>query len=473
MDEPVSPLAALRAAVPPGRAVLDQDELALLRRLTRRLAAARPAARGEFDRFQSIRDRCFDLPPGELADWIGGARVLVTGGTGCIGSLLAEKLAGLGPRRLVSLSRGTTPPARVLPQVEYRTVDIRDRRRLEEVFDEVRPEIVFHVAAQRSPARAEVEVLRTVGTNVFGTRNVLSVATEYGVPDVVCASTGKALRPYSPDVYAASKRAAEWLIARAAGSAPGRFTATRFTHVADNSIVVDRIRRWCKDGVIRLHSPDINFYVQSARESVQLLLAAGLNGRAGRLRIHALRDLGWPVNLLDLALGMIAETGSDAPVYLAGYERGYEEIPFPGLYDPRTAGDVSPLINAFEAAGTLPGRCPEVDVFEAPAPRGDLAVLDRLATLEEVCLQGGRARGGGRPVDEDAVRAALDALSWNLLDVTLSDVPPAQLTRSARLVSACGEEALEPAHRRVLDALRRAADPPERGAARRETVGAP
>jgi hypothetical protein len=253
--------------------------------------------------------------------------------------------------------------------------------------------------------------------------------------------------------------------------------------VADNSIIVDRIRRWCKDGVIRLHSPDINFYVQSARESVQLLLSAGLNGRAGMLRIHALRDLGWPVNLLDLALGMIAETESDAPIYLAGYERGYEEIPFPGLYDPRTAGDVSPLINAFEAIGTLPGRCPEVDVFDAPAPSADLAVLDRLGALEEVCQQGGQARGGltqgqrardaAQPFDEGRVRAALDALSWDLLDATLRDVPAQQLGRSVRLVSACGEQGLEPAHRRVLDALRRAADPPGRGARRRETVGAP
>jgi Polysaccharide biosynthesis protein len=455
MHDTDSLVSALHEAVPKGRERLDVHDLPRLKELTDLLIAARPDAHREYERFQAVRDRGIALPTAELTEWLGGMTVLVTGGTGCIGSLLVEQLTALGPRRLVSLSRGDTLPSRALPNTEYRNVDIRDRAALTAAFDAVRPDIVFHVAAQRSPARAEAEVLRTVGTNVIGTRNVLEAAIDHGVADVVCASTGKALRPYSPDVYAASKRAAEWLMSRAAAGSDTRFTATRFTHVVDNSIIADRLAGWCKEGVIRLHSPDINFYVQSALESVQLLLTAGLDSHAGRVRVHTLRDLGWPVNLLDLTLGMLVETKSDSPIYLAGYERGYEETAFPGLYDPRTAGDVSPLVNAFEALGTTVARRPEVDAFDLPVPSGDQPALERFVELEAVCL-GARGPDGGPGHDHGAARTALDALSWDLLDAALHDLPEAQLTRTIRLSTVGGHD-LEPVHQRIVSALYRAA----------------
>ena len=141
-------------------------------------------------------------------------------------------------------------------------------------------------------------------------------------------------------------------------------SASRFTHVLDNSIIYRRLRCWAADGdPIRLHSPGIAFYVQSARESAHLLLLAVLGARQGEYRINAISDLGWPASLLDLALAVLAESGSTAPVYFSGYDAGYEEIPFPGLYDTATAGDVSPLLNAFEAvnAEAMPGGA--VDAF--------------------------------------------------------------------------------------------------------------
>src|ERR1035441_7974447 len=107
---------------------------------------------------------------------------------------------------------------------------------------------------------AFVEVGRTVGwplavvlllgISVVGTRNVISVAAEFGVPQLVCASTGKALRPYSADVYTASKRAAEWLLAAAAARGEARYSAARFTHVVDKSIIYARLLDWCQgDGI--------------------------------------------------------------------------------------------------------------------------------------------------------------------------------------------------------------------------------
>ena len=303
---------------------------------------------------------------------------------------------------------------------------------------------MFHVAAQRNPGLAEIEVHRTVSTNVLGTRNVLAVAADAGVPQVVCASTGKALRPYSPDVYAASKRAAEWVGSTASSAGDMRCSAARFTHVVDNSIIVQRLHEWAGGGIVRLHSTEIAFYIQSALESAQLLLIAGLGAARGALRVHAITDLGWPVSLLDLAVGVLAAARSATPIYISGYDRGYEEIPFPGLYDPATAGEVSPLLNAFEAARVTEAPCHMVDAFPLEM-RPDPAPVKLLAALEEAC---------DMTEDPDVIRGALDELSWSLLDVTLQAAPTQVLARSAAFADP-HRHGLSPEHQRLLAAIRR------------------
>jgi nucleoside-diphosphate-sugar epimerase len=433
----------MRAAVPAGQSDLDQAARQVLSDLTQSLRAAKAGAVEEHARFLAIGQRGLCLPEEDLAGWLGGVTVLVTGGTGCIGSALMKQLAARCPGRLVSVSRGVTNTRPRQAGAEYVHVDVRDRDALDSLFSEVKPDVVFHVAAQRSPALAEVEVHRTVSTNVLGTRNVLAAAAAAGVPQVVCASTGKALRPYSPDVYTASKRAAEWVVSEVAAAGEVLCAAGRFTHVLDNSLIYQRLEGWADGGVIRLHSANIAFYVQSALESAQLLLLAGLGSRRGAFRVHAITDLGWPVSLLDLALGVLARTGSTAPIYFSGYDPGYEEVPFPGLYDPATAGDVSPLLNAFEAVAADQSPCPLVDAFPLQmAPDARPAKL--LAALDEVCA---------RTEDPDAVRGRLDELSWSLLDATLRAAPRPALTRAAALAHP-HQNSLLPDHRRVLDAIR-------------------
>jgi nucleoside-diphosphate-sugar epimerase len=338
----------------------------------------------------------------------------------------------------VSVSRGCAGGPR-LDGAEYVCADVRNLGRLTAVFGDIRPDVVFHVAAQRDPGLAEHEVHRTVTTNVLGTRNVIAAAARSGVSQVVCASTGKALRPYSPDVYTASKRVTEWLLSRAAARGGASYSAVRFTHVVDNSIIHARLLEWCKGGVIRLHSPDAVFYAQSALESAQLLLGASVGAGVGALRLHAITDLGWPVSLLDMALGVLARTGSNAPIYLSGYDHGYEAVPFPGLYDPETAGAVSPLLNTFEAAQAGCSPCPGADAFPlevAPVPE----VAERMQALDEVCA---------RTHLPGPVRAALDELSWSLLDATLKAVPCQALVRAAALI-APHRDSLNAEHRRLL-----------------------
>ena len=116
------------------------------------------------------------------------------------------------------------------------------------------------------------------------------------------------------------------------------------------------------------------------------------------------------MTLLDVALGVLAWTGSAAPIYFSGYDRGYEAMPFPGLYDPMTAGDVSPLISAFEATGARRSGCPDVDVFPLQMASAD-------AQDERMYVSQTPAR---EPRSAAAVRAALDELSWSLF----GDAPP-------------------------------------------------
>jgi nucleoside-diphosphate-sugar epimerase len=443
-------IASMKAVAPPGQACLDDETLGQLRDLTQTLIAAKMGAAEEHARFLAIAERGLCLPEADLADRLHDAAVLVTGGTGCIGSRLMAQLAVRCPGRLVSVSRGVTKEYPRHANAEYRYADVRDRAAMGRLIGEVKPDLVFHVAAQRDPGLAEVEVHRTVSTNVLGTRAVLTAAAEAGVPQVVCASTGKALRPFSPDMYTASKRAAEWVVTGVAAGSEMLCTAGRFTHVLDNSIIYQRLEHWAEDanqGAIRLHSPEIAFYVQSALESAQLLLLACLGSQRGEFRVHAISDLGWPVSLLDLALAVLARSGSGTPIYVSGYDRGYEEIPFPGLYDPLTAGDVSPLLNAFEARSAVDSPCPMVDAFRvdmAPEPRAD-KLLNALATVCE------------RTGDPAAVRGALNELSWAVLDASLRAAPQQALTRAAAMAQR-HNSTLGADHRRILEAIQDHAD---------------
>lgn len=422
VQTPAEILARMQQEVPPGRQCLNGEELRRLATLTQALLASKPAAEQEYSRFLDAAGKDIDLPYPALAACLEGKRILVSGGTGCIGATLMAQLARFQPARLISVSRGVTGGWPRVADAEYVQADIRDAGRLAAVFGRARCDIVFHVAGQRDPGLAEHEVHRTVTTNVLGTRNVVRAAAASGVSHVIAASTGKAFRPYSPEIYTASKRAAEWLLSRAAADGLMDCSAARFTHVIDNSIIHARLLDWCDGGLIRLHSPDIAFYVQSALQSAQLLLAAAAGPQRGALRVHAINDLGWPVALVDVALGVLARTGAEAPIYFSGYDRGYESVPFPALYDPMTAGDISPLISAFEDASTERAWCADIDAFPlqvAPTP----ALDERLEALAAACARTERP---------EPVRAALDGLSWALFDATMAAVPRGVLARAAQ-----------------------------------------
>ena len=211
---------------------------------------ASPDAGAEYERFLAIRRR--ELPVSAAS--LEGAFVVVTGGTGCIGWALLRQLRNLQAGLLVSVSRGVPPRAARQRRLPY--ADIRDRAAMAKLMNQLQPDLVFHVAAQRDPGLAARDVHRTVTTNVMGTRNVLAAAAGADVPRFTYASTGKALRPYSAEIYTASKKAAEYFCAETARTSGMAVSAGRFTHVMDNSIIHDRLQGWASnpDAVIRLHS---------------------------------------------------------------------------------------------------------------------------------------------------------------------------------------------------------------------------
>jgi hypothetical protein len=439
-----SVIGRMHAAVAPGLRELDDDSVSVLRRLTAELLAERRGdAIAEYQRFVGVMKRKLCLPRERLAERLGGKVILVTGGTGCVGSVLISELVPYRPARIVSVSRGVTPCRARHEQAEYVYADIRDPLAVEALVRDIKPDLIFHVASQRDPGLAETLVHQTVTTNILGLRNVFDAATA-GSCQVVCASTGKALRPFSPDTYTASKRVAEWIAWHAATAKGVPCSMARFTHIVDNSIIHQRLLDWATTGhVIRLHSLQSAFYVQSALESAQLLMLASLDVRPGNLVIHAITDVDWPVSLLNLGLGVVAARESVSPIYVSGYDPGYEEIAFPGLYDPETACDVSPMLNAFEAVTTVPASGLGTDAFKvrlAPGP-GAAELLDKLIVA---CTE---------TQDNDLLRAALRALSWELLDATLATTPTEALRRAVAMTEP-HESGLIPDHRKILAAIR-------------------
>ena len=384
----IAALIAELAAVSPDRPVAQQaTQTQRLHELTAMLVEADTQAPREFDRFLGVRERGLHLDTAQqaLRETYRGKRILVTGGTGCIGTQLLGQLRAWGPKSIESISRGTRR-YRPVPGVRYERADVRDASAVRAAVRRSRPDVIFHLAAQRNPGLAERAVLETVQTNVIGTRNVLAAARAEGVARVSHASTGKAMRYFTKDVYAASKKLSEWLLLDYADEGL-RVSGSRFTHVVDNSIVLRNFSQALSGGVVRVHDPNIAFYVQSAVESAQLLLLAVLGQGAG-LWLTAIRDLGEPVRLLSMALGLIGRSENRPPLRITGYDPGYEDGFQPGLYDPRTASDVSPLVNALEAGSARPLRgAEEIDRFRLTLlPDG--AADDVVDELSGACAAG-------------------------------------------------------------------------------------
>jgi FlaA1/EpsC-like NDP-sugar epimerase len=256
-----------------------------------------------------------DLAPVRAA--VKDAVVLITGGGGSIGGELARRVAELRPATLVLLGRGENSLwlaqrdlARMFPRqpLAVALCDIRNPERLQQVFRAWKPEVVLHAAAHKHVPFLEDNPEEAVENNIFGTRNVVEAALDWGTRTLVNVSTDKAVNPVS--VLGASKRIGELIVAREAAKAmPGRrLVSVRFGNVLGSrgSVIPIFKDQILKGGPVTVTHPEMSRYFMTIPEAAQLVLQAGLLGDSGK--VFAL-DMGDPVRIVDLAREMVRLSG--------------------------------------------------------------------------------------------------------------------------------------------------------------------
>lgn len=248
-----------------------------------------------------------DIDAEAVASYVTGRRVLVTGAGGSIGSELCRQLARFEPAALLKLDRDESGLHAVQLSIHGRALldgddlvlaDIRDRDRMFEVFDELRPDVVFHAAALKHLPLLEAAPQEGWKTNVVGTDNVLDAAERAGVTHFVNISTDKAANPTS--VLGYTKLLTERLTAQKGETASGTYVSVRFGNVLGSRGSVLPAFRMQADqgGPITVTHPDITRYFMLVEEAALLVINAGAIGRDGEVLVL---DMGEPVKIADVA----------------------------------------------------------------------------------------------------------------------------------------------------------------------------
>lgn len=279
-----------------------------------------------------------------VSNLVRGKRVLVTGGGGSIGSELCRQILKLGPAALIVLGHGensiheirrklnkssgkpdlaggveTYAGCRIILQI----ADIRDKYRMQAVFAEQRPEIVFHAAAHKHVPLMEHQPSEAVSNNVLGTRNLVAVSLANGIERFVLISSDKAVNPAS--IMGATKRVAELLVHRAAKVSGKPYVAVRFGNVLGSrgSVILTFKEQIAAGGPVTVTHPDMRRYFMTIPEAVQLVLQAAALGRGGEVFVL---DMGKPIKIVDLATDLIKlsglQVGQDIEIVFTGVRPG-------------------------------------------------------------------------------------------------------------------------------------------------------
>jgi FlaA1/EpsC-like NDP-sugar epimerase len=254
----------------------------------------------------------------QIAAYLEGHTVLVTGAGGSIGAELCRQIARVAPARLILVDNAETPlfeierelvDERDFTAAVPKLVDVRDARAMRrEVFEKYRPTIVFHAAAYKHVPLMNTHPLASVRNNVVATKIVSELAAEFEVERFVLISTDKAVRPQT--VMGQSKAICEWIVESLGHrrDVPTRFVGVRFGNVLNSSgSVIPTFRKQIeKGGPVTVTHPEMTRYFMTIPEAVSLVVQAGAIG--GRGQIFVL-DMGEPVKIIDLACNMIRLSG--------------------------------------------------------------------------------------------------------------------------------------------------------------------
>lgn len=263
-----------------------------------------------------------------IGDALGGKVVLVTGAGGSIGSELCRQIAAFQPRRLVMLDRDESALHAVqlgiagkalLEGDDLELADIRDTDRVQEIFDQVRPDIVFHAAALKHLSLLEMYPQEAWKTNVVGTLNVLRSAERSGVGIFVNISTDKAANPTC--VLGYSKRITERLTAEVGRQSMGTFASVRFGNVlGSRGSMLGTFRAQIEaGGPVTVTHKDVTRFFMTIPEAVQLVLQSASIANDGEVLIL---DMGDEVRIDDVARRLIERSDKHIDIVYTGLRKG-------------------------------------------------------------------------------------------------------------------------------------------------------
>ncbi len=269
-----------------------------------------------------------DTDVAEIAGYLTGKRVLVTGAGGSIGAQLCYEIAKYGPSELIMLDRDETGLQQaqidtfgtgLLDTKEVVLADIRDSETVTKIFVDREPDVVFHAAALKHLPLLEQYPDEAWKTNVQGTLNVLRAAEVAKVSTFVNISTDKAANPTS--ILGYSKRAAEKLTASFGAQTDALYSSVRFGNViGSRGSMLPTFTKLINEGKdLTVTHPDITRYFMTIPEACQLVLQAGGIGSSGEVLIL---DMGEPVRILDIAKQMISLSGKDINIVFTGLREG-------------------------------------------------------------------------------------------------------------------------------------------------------
>lgn len=261
-----------------------------------------------------------NLDVNEVSSYIKNQVVLVTGGGGSIGSELCRQIVGFEPKKLIILDNYENNAYDIQnellynnPGLELYTViaNIREKQRIESIFEMYKPDVVFHAAAHKHVPLMEANPTEAIKNNVFGTLNVAECSDKYGVKKFVLISTDKAVNP--TNIMGATKRIAEMVIQAINRNSKTEFVAVRFGNVlGSNGSVIPLFKKQIEQGgPVTVTHPDVTRFFMTIPEAVQLVIQAGAMAKGGEIFVL---DMGQPVKISDLAKNLIKLSGFEPDV---------------------------------------------------------------------------------------------------------------------------------------------------------------
>ena len=271
-----------------------------------------------------------------VGELLSGHRIMITGAAGSIGSEMVRQIAAYNPEAMMLIDQAETPDhdlmlmmAKRYPKVKSEVVvtSICKQDRMESIFQEFRPDYVFHAAAYKHVPMMEGNPSEAVQNNIYGTKVIADLSVKYGVKKFVMVSTDKAVNP--TNVMGCSKRICEIYVQALDKTCKTQFVTTRFGNVlGSNGSVIPLFKEQIQNGgPVTVTDENIVRYFMLIPEACKLVLEAGTKGNGGEIFVF---DMGQPVRIADLAKRMIRLSGAkNVEIKYTGLRPGeklYEEV---------------------------------------------------------------------------------------------------------------------------------------------------